>query len=349
MSDESRRVTLSKAHRGTPAGRELIELLTELSADGQVTREEMERLRAWLEVDRGVDFPACGFLYEVVETISRDGAITEEELDSLALAIERVLPPDVRLIATLKRKERRAVRRRESATKRAADRAERIEARERAKPLHRGDFIIAGARRSAERREGCESLDVGDTVILEREPDNAHDDNAILVLTDDGTELGYVPRQDARQMAPLLDSGADVKATIKKLLQTDEGHVLPVVISTILQGDHFGAASVEPGSHPQPRQPSWDFAQPPAPVATTQSAPKPARELRAGERACPYCSQPIPQDAYTCRHCLRNLPLASVQPTKSSASTLVTVTLAILLLAAAFVAFAVFLGATSTL
>ena len=56
MDDEPRRVTFSRAHRSTPAGRELIALLTELSADGQVTPEEMQRLRDWLEVDRGVDF-----------------------------------------------------------------------------------------------------------------------------------------------------------------------------------------------------------------------------------------------------------------------------------------------------
>ena len=64
---EIRHVTLSKAHRETPTGRELIALLTELSADGNVSREEMERLRARLEVDRGVDFPALSFLYETID------------------------------------------------------------------------------------------------------------------------------------------------------------------------------------------------------------------------------------------------------------------------------------------
>jgi hypothetical protein len=111
MPEDRRRVTLSKAHSETPAGRELIGLLTELSADGNVTREEMERLRAWLEVDRGVDFPALGFLYEVVEQISEDGDVTEEELDRLALAIERVLPKENRIAAVQKRKETREARR----------------------------------------------------------------------------------------------------------------------------------------------------------------------------------------------------------------------------------------------
>lgn len=44
--DVSRRVTLSKAQRATAAGAELIALLTELSDDGIVTRDEVARLRA---------------------------------------------------------------------------------------------------------------------------------------------------------------------------------------------------------------------------------------------------------------------------------------------------------------
>jgi hypothetical protein len=269
MDDEPRRVTLSKAHRSTPAGRELIALLTELSADGQVTREEMDRLRIWLEVDRGVDFPACAFLYGIVEPISRDVAITEEALDTLAIAIERVLPSDVRLMATLRRKEHRAARRTANAAKRAAERAHerttRIEARELARPLHRADFVVMGTRRSAERREGCAGLEVGEAVTLEREPDNIHDGNAILVVTQGGTELGYVPREDAKQMAPFLDAGAEVDATVKKLLNRAEGDTLPVVISTLRRGGGDPRPSLRtPVSQPLPDRPPASLAHPPA-------------------------------------------------------------------------------------
>ena len=95
MPDERRRVTLTKAQCESPVARDLIVLLTELSADGVVSRDELQQLRAWLEVDRGVDFPALSFLYETIDQISADGEITEDELDLLALAIERVLPKDV--------------------------------------------------------------------------------------------------------------------------------------------------------------------------------------------------------------------------------------------------------------
>jgi len=228
-----RRVTLTKVERATPAGIELITLLTELSDDGVVTRDELVRLRAWLEVDRGVDFAACAFLYEVIDTITGDGEITEDELDTLASAIERVLPPEIRKHAAERRKQQRTARREALKAARQAERSATLEAREHAKPLHRGDFIVAGAGRSAERRAACEGLQVGEQVVLEREPDNRHDANAILILNTASDELGYVPREDAAVMAPLLDAGGWVEATVKKIIEARSGHTLPVIISTM--------------------------------------------------------------------------------------------------------------------
>ena len=112
MPEEQRRqVTLSKADRATPVGRQLIDLLVQASEDGVVSRDEMNRLRSWLEIEHGVDFPALAFLHETIEQIHTDGEVTEDELDLLALAVERVLPKDVRLAATEKRKQARASRR----------------------------------------------------------------------------------------------------------------------------------------------------------------------------------------------------------------------------------------------
>jgi hypothetical protein len=234
----SRRVTLTKAQRSTTAGAELIALLAALSEDGMVTRDEMDRLKAWLEVDRGVEFEACAFLYEVVDNIAADGDITESELDSLALAIERVLPPETRKAVAEQRKSRlRALREqsiRARAEARTQERAAKLALREQTRVLHRGNFIVAGSRRSAERRDACELLDEGDAIVLEREPDNPHDRNAIIVLTAGGDELGYVPRDDAKQMAPLMDEGCFVDAEITRLLtETRDGIPLPIVASTI--------------------------------------------------------------------------------------------------------------------
>jgi hypothetical protein len=246
-ADERRQVvTLSKAHRETSAGQELIKLLTELSADGNVSRDELGRLRSWLEIDRGVDFPALPFLYETIEQISSDGEITEDELDRLALAIERVLPKDIRLAAAAKRKEARDARfvaKREAQRQtQIAARAERRAARDAARAqvgiLHETDFPVRGAMRSEERRQACDRLAEGDSVKLEREPDNAHDANAILVIGPDDCELGYVPREDACDIAPLLDAGAEAEATVRRLWETpDTGYVVPMVLVKVRQGN----------------------------------------------------------------------------------------------------------------
>jgi len=263
MNDERRRVTLTKAQCEAPTGRELIALLIELSADGIVTRLEMDQLRTWLEVDRGVDFPALPFLYQVIDEISADGELTEEELDRLALAIERVLPKEVRAEAALRRRQAREARRlAEREQRRQAVMAERTEARAdragkqaRAGILYQQEFAVSGAFRSAARREACERLIDGDRVSLEREPDNVHDANAILVLSEDDCELGYVPRVEAALMAPLLDSGAAAEATIRRLWETpDDQHIVPILAITVRRGES-NATPVQPlaATAPQPR------------------------------------------------------------------------------------------------
>ena len=280
MTDERRQVTLSKEHRETPAGRELIDLLTELSADGNVSREEMERLRAWLEIDHGVDFPALAFLHEVIEQISLDGEVTEDELDRLALAIERVLPRDIRLAATVRRKHLREARRvAQRETQRQTMIAARVErkasrdaARARAGLLYRAEWPVRGALRSAERREACERLIEGDTVKLEREPDSPHDSNAILILGHDDCELGYVPRDEARTVAPLLDGGAEADVIVSRLWETPEGQVVPIVLAKVRRGD--ADPSVAKG---------------------------------AKVTSCPFCAGQIQDQAVKCRHCGESL------------------------------------------
>ncbi len=121
----------------------------------------MHQLRAWLEVERGVEFPAFPFLYQVIDQISSDGQVSEHELDTLALAIERVLPKDIRELAALERKQAREARRiaeREARREaliaaRSEKRAARELAKVRAGYAYESEFAVRGAFRSAERRD----------------------------------------------------------------------------------------------------------------------------------------------------------------------------------------------------
>jgi hypothetical protein len=51
------------------------------------------------------------------------------------------------------------------------------------------------------------ALAPGALLVLKREPDNAHDPLAILIFTETGQNLGYVPRAKNEALARLMDAG----------------------------------------------------------------------------------------------------------------------------------------------
>ena len=61
-----------------------------------------------------------------------------------------------------------------------------------------------------------DTMKVGDALTLVREPDNAHDANAVRVEWH-GEKLGYLPRKENRAVATEMDSGGKVEARIAKL------------------------------------------------------------------------------------------------------------------------------------
>ena len=44
-------------------------------------------------------------------------------------------------------------------------------------------------------------------LVLKREPNNEYDGNAILILTEDGQKLGYVPQEKNEVLSNLMDAG----------------------------------------------------------------------------------------------------------------------------------------------
>jgi hypothetical protein len=57
------------------------------------------------------------------------------------------------------------------------------------------------------------AVEPGDAVVLGREPHNAYDSNAVVV-TVDGETVGYIARDDAAVLAPLLDAGRSHTAIV---------------------------------------------------------------------------------------------------------------------------------------
>ena len=62
-------------------------------------------------------------------------------------------------------------------------------------------------------------LSEGERVSLIREPDNPFDHNAVKVVRWDRKQIGYLDRDLARKLAPLMDYyGRSIVATVKRLM-----------------------------------------------------------------------------------------------------------------------------------
>jgi hypothetical protein len=66
---------------------------------------------------------------------------------------------------------------------------------------------VAGAARHHPGALAGDEAAPGRSLELRRDPANPHDANAIAVLLGDGRQAGWVPREDAAELAPRLDAG----------------------------------------------------------------------------------------------------------------------------------------------
>ena len=73
---------------------------------------------------------------------------------------------------------------------------------------------VAGAGRHHDAVLQGDGLAPGRALTLRRDPDNAHDPNAIAVLDAGGGQAGWVPRELAAELAPRLDAGEAWKAVV---------------------------------------------------------------------------------------------------------------------------------------
>jgi hypothetical protein len=72
--------------------------------------------------------------------------------------------------------------------------------------------------RYAEAAEVWPHLSAGDALDLVREPDNAHDANAVRVEWR-GRKLGYVPRAENSALAWAMDRGETLRARVSRLAE----------------------------------------------------------------------------------------------------------------------------------
>ena len=236
-SGQGRRVTLTKAQLQAESGAELLALCQALTEDGRLTDIEIGQLSQWLSSHRDSDLPAIDFLVKTVEQILADEVVTPSERRELYRAIERVLPSEARHLAVEKRRESVA-----------AEREKELAAR----PLESVDFMTAGVRYEDRAEVVRQFVRAGQVVFLVRDRQNSHSRNAIEVRAFNGRQIGFVPEDDAIRLAPLLDQGSLVKATVKKTL-TGTYSPIPVIVASIYHpGAKVEGAFTEADAPPKP-------------------------------------------------------------------------------------------------
>ncbi|MCR5781126.1 MAG: HIRAN domain-containing protein [Clostridia bacterium] len=81
--------------------------------------------------------------------------------------------------------------------------------------IHLFDSYVAGTTHLKD-ESVLEEIKTGDKLTLQRE-DNKFDSNAILLFTEGGKKLGYVPEKDNIIFARLMDAGKLLAAKIKSI------------------------------------------------------------------------------------------------------------------------------------
>lgn len=79
------------------------------------------------------------------------------------------------------------------------------------KPFERDIFLFDTHVAGTSYIEGIEDLEphlnIGEKLSFFREPENPHDDRAIIIKNADGVKIGYVPRADNAIFSRLMDAG----------------------------------------------------------------------------------------------------------------------------------------------
>lgn len=233
---KNRRVSLTASQRASAEGAELLSLCQSVTSDGSLAESEIQSLREWLKSNSDSDLPAIAFLIGIVEKIVADGVVTSDESRELFLAMEKVLPQDVREFSRTARKTKEREEKIQKKLEANELKQKLREENERNRPVEHFDFMIAGAKYEGRPALIAQYVRTPDPVYFARDPTNRYSRNAVKVLASTGHEIGFVPEDDAFVLAPLLDSGHCYEAQVKKIL-SGRSHDIPVIVVDIYRAD----------------------------------------------------------------------------------------------------------------
>lgn len=220
-----RRISLKKSDLELGLAAELLLFLQNITSDGRISEAEAHDLRVWLRNPGLPKLPGLVCLNEIIEHVLADGCVSDEEQETLYRTIEKVLPPEDRRMA---REHRKAASEIDKLKVRTA-KEEQKKLKLLNKPILEYDIMVAGARHGNRQTNIFAYAKRNAKLVLEREPDNPNDPNAIRVVYPPDHLFGYVPMEYTEMLAQRLDAGMQTKAWVKKVIE-GPSHDIPVVI-----------------------------------------------------------------------------------------------------------------------
>ena len=208
------RDVLPAQQRASEATAELLGLCQTATGDGRLLGQDILALQDWLNCYQDAELADGDALRDVVRRVVAVGSISDGARRELYQALEKTLPRDV---GTMLRSKRRT-----------AALALHVGGR----PIETQDFVAAATLYEDRAMSIARYAFEGDEVMLVRDYDYPHSENAIMVRLLSGFDIGYVPEEAARSLAPHLDQDRRYAAHIKRILNR-EGVPVAIVVADI--------------------------------------------------------------------------------------------------------------------
>ena len=126
-------------------------------------------------------------------------------------------------------------------------------------------------------------LDEDTELILRRDPHNPHDQNAVAVLAPDGRQLGFLPAETAKNVAPHMDHGVIYRAFVTSVTGGDADSWYGVNLRIVYDTEQQDTQSKD--------------------IADSQNENVPAQGVGSRLLICPDCGGKVSRRAEVCPHC----------------------------------------------
>jgi hypothetical protein len=189
--------------RASEATAELLGLCQTATEDGRLLGQDILALQDWLNCYQDVELADGDAIRGVIRRVVAVGSISDAARRDLYQALEKSLPRDV------------------MAMLRSNRRAAALALHAGSRPIESQDFVVAATLYEDRAMSIARYAFEGDEVMLVRDYDYPHSDNAIMVRLLSGFDIGYVPEAAARRLAAHLDQDRRYAAHIKRILNRD--------------------------------------------------------------------------------------------------------------------------------